>query len=66
MKPEPVKVESFATGVKAEGLANLLARAEDLMKQGKYITALDQFAAAEAVARRLALREAVPRKRKAR
>jgi len=47
VKPEPMKVESLAEGVKAEGLRNLLTKAEDLMRQGKYTSALDQYDAAE-------------------
>ena len=49
-KPQPVQVASLAEGVKAQGLANVLRNAEDLMKQGKYLSALDQYMLAERVA----------------
>jgi tetratricopeptide (TPR) repeat protein len=49
-KPEPVQVKSFATGVKAPGLSELLTKAEGLMKQGRFTSALDQYDAAEQVA----------------
>jgi tetratricopeptide (TPR) repeat protein len=48
-KPEPVKIKSFAQGVVGEGLGNVLKKAEALMKEGKYTSALDQYDAAEAV-----------------
>ena len=48
-RPQPVKVGSLATGVRGEGLANVLKKAEALMKEGKYASALDQYDAAEAV-----------------
>jgi tetratricopeptide (TPR) repeat protein len=48
-KPQPVKVTSLSTGVRGEGLANVLKKAETLMKEGKYTSALDQYDAAEAV-----------------
>jgi tetratricopeptide (TPR) repeat protein len=48
-RPQPVKVTSLSTGVRGEGLANLLKKAETLMKEGKYSSALDQYDAAEAV-----------------
>lgn len=49
-KPEPVKVQSLASGVKAKGLSELLTNAEDLMKQGKFTSALEQYDQAERVA----------------
>ena len=49
VRPQPVKVTSLATGVRGEGLANVLKKAETLMKEGKYTSALDQYDAAEAV-----------------
>jgi tetratricopeptide (TPR) repeat protein len=48
-KPEPVKIKSFAQGVVGEGLGNVLKKAEALMKEGKYTSALDQYDTAEAV-----------------
>lgn len=47
---DPLKIESLATGVSAEGLANVLKSAEDLMQQGKFTSALDQYNLAEQVA----------------
>lgn len=49
-KPEPVKVPSLSSGVKGKGLGEILKNAEDLMKQGKFTTALDQYDKAEQVA----------------
>lgn len=49
VRPAPTKITSLATGVKAQGLRNLLIKAEDLMKQGKFMSALDQYDAASAV-----------------
>jgi len=49
VRPQPLKITSLASGVKAEGLRNLLARAEVLMKDGKFMSALDQYDAAELV-----------------
>src|SRR5437868_1638175 len=49
-KPEPVKVDSLARGVKGKGLAEIMKSAEDLMKQGKFTSALDQYDQAEQVA----------------
>jgi hypothetical protein len=46
----PVKVSSLATGVKAKGLHDLLAGAEDLMRQGKFDSAIDKYAQAQRVA----------------
>ncbi len=48
-RPEPVQVESLATGVKGKGLAALLTKAEDMMRQGKFSSALNQYDAAEQV-----------------
>jgi tetratricopeptide (TPR) repeat protein len=48
-KPAPMKIGTLAEGVKAEGLANLLKKAEELMKEGRFVSALDQYEAAEAV-----------------
>ena len=49
-KAEPVKVPSLSHGVKGKGLADVLKNAEDLMKQGKFTSALDQYDQAEQVA----------------
>jgi tetratricopeptide (TPR) repeat protein len=46
----PVKVPSLATGVKAKGLSDVLKNAENLMKDGKFTSALDQYDQAEQVA----------------
>jgi tetratricopeptide (TPR) repeat protein len=49
-RPEPVRIESLAAGVKAEQLKGVLSRAEALMKEGKYVSALEQYnTAAEVV-----------------
>ncbi len=49
-KQEPVKVPSLATGMKGKGLEQIMREAEDLMKQGKFTSALDRYDQAEAVA----------------
>jgi hypothetical protein len=46
----PVKINSLATGVRAKGLHDLLASAEDLMRQGKFQTAVDRYNMAQQVA----------------
>ncbi len=48
--PQPVQVASLAAGIKAQGLATLLRNAEEALQQGKYMTAIDHYAAAERVA----------------
>jgi tetratricopeptide (TPR) repeat protein len=50
VKPQPIKITSLAAGVKAEGLAKLLKNGEDLMKEGKFGPALDQYQAAAQLA----------------
>jgi hypothetical protein len=40
---EPVKISSLASGVKAKGLHDLLASAEDLMRQGQFKNAITQY-----------------------
>ncbi len=47
---EPLQVESLSSGIKAQGLAELMKSAEALSKEGKYATALEKYAAAERVA----------------
>jgi hypothetical protein len=49
-KTEPVKAQSFAAGVKAKGLHDILKNAEDLMKDGKFTAALDKYEDADRVA----------------
>ena len=46
---EPVAVTSLATGVRAKGLHDLLQSAEDLMRQGKFQSAIDKYNTAEQV-----------------
>ncbi len=43
-------ITSLATGVRAKGLAGLLKSAEDLMKEGKFTSAIDQYSLAQQVA----------------
>ena len=49
-KTEPVHVNSLATGVKLKAMSGLLQSAEDLMKQGKYTTAVEQYKLAQDLA----------------
>ncbi|MDB5355311.1 MAG: repeat protein [Phycisphaerales bacterium] len=46
----PLKVSSLATGVRAKGLHDLLAGAEDLMRQGKFDSAIQKYIEAQRVA----------------
>jgi hypothetical protein len=46
----PVKITSLATGIRARGLHDLLSGAEDLMRQGKFQSALDRYGMAQQVA----------------
>jgi hypothetical protein len=46
----PLKVNSLATGVRAKGLHDLLSSAEDLMRQGKFQSAIDRYNMAQQVA----------------
>jgi tetratricopeptide (TPR) repeat protein len=48
-KPQPVKITSLGEGVRGEGLGNVMKRAEALMKEGKFASAMDQYDAADAV-----------------
>jgi hypothetical protein len=50
IKPAPLSIKSMATGVKGQGLKDVLAKAEELLKAGKYSAAIDEYAAAEQVA----------------
>lgn len=47
---DPLMIKSLATGVKAKSLADVLTRAEGLMKEGKFAEALDQYDLAERAA----------------
>lgn len=50
-RPEvPVQVKSLAEGVQAQGLRELLKSAEDLLKEGKYDSAIEKYESAERVA----------------
>jgi len=48
-KPAPLKVPSIAAKTSGEGLSNVMKKAEGLMKQGKFTSALDQYDIAEGV-----------------
>lgn len=50
VKPEPIKVDTLANGVQAKGLADVLRKAEALMKEGKFASALDQYDIAQQIA----------------
>ncbi len=43
MNAQPLKVTSLATGVRAKGLHDMLSTAEDLMRQGKFQSAIDRY-----------------------
>ncbi len=45
--PPPVQVESLATGVGTSGLSNILKRAEQLMREGQYTSAIEQYQSAQ-------------------
>jgi hypothetical protein len=45
----PPQIHSFAEGVKAKGLGDILKKGEDLMKQGKWFSAIEQYDQAEQV-----------------
>jgi hypothetical protein len=49
-KPEPVQIKSFAEGMKGKGLTEITKQAEDLVRQGKFNSALDKYDAAQQVA----------------
>lgn len=46
----PLRVKSLAEGVQAKGLRDLLTSAEELMKAGKFASAIEKYGAAEQVA----------------
>lgn len=48
--PEPLRIKSLAEGVEAKGLRELLASAEELMKAGKFASAIEKYGAAQQVA----------------
>jgi len=48
--PEPLRINSLAAGVRAKGLHDLLTAAEDLMRQGKFESAIEKYNMAEQVA----------------
>lgn len=49
-KPTPLTVKSMTSGVAGKGLKEILGKAESLMKEGKFTSAIDQYSAAEQVA----------------
>lgn len=50
LEQTPLKIQSLADGIHAKGLHDLLASAEDLMRQGKYESAIQKYnTAAQAV-----------------
>jgi hypothetical protein len=49
-KTAPPQIKSFATGVKSKGLGDVLQKGEDLMKQGKWFSAIEQYDMAQQVA----------------
>lgn len=48
--PAPVNIKTMTEGVQAAGLKDLLGKAEGLMKEGKFTSAIDTYGAAEQVA----------------
>lgn len=49
-KPKPVQIPSLVTGVQAKGLAEVLQKAETLMKEGKWVSALSEYDNARQIA----------------
>ncbi len=49
-KPGPVAVKTMTSGIAGKGLKEILSKAELLMKEGKFTSAIDQYSAAEQVA----------------
>jgi tetratricopeptide (TPR) repeat protein len=47
---KPITVKTMASGINGQGLKDLLTKAEALMREGKFTSAIDQYAAAEQVA----------------
>lgn len=50
VRPQPLRVESLSAGISAEGLRSVLTKAEALMKEGRFISALDQYELASEIA----------------
>src|SRR5439155_3593096 len=48
--PTPVKIKTMTEGVQANGLKELLGKAETMMKEWKFTSAIDTYAAAEQIA----------------
>jgi len=48
-KPAPVKITTLSQGIRGEGLSAIMKKAETLMKEGKFTSALDQYDQADAV-----------------
>jgi len=46
----PPQIKSFSEGVKAKGLGEILKKSEDLMKEGKWFSAKEQYDVAQQVA----------------
>jgi hypothetical protein len=49
-RPRPVLIKSLATGIQAQGLAELMTAAETALKEGKFTQAIDLYDSAEQVA----------------
>jgi hypothetical protein len=49
-RPKPPMISSLAEGVKAKGLEQLLKEAEQLMKEQKFVAAIDKYGTAQQVA----------------
>jgi hypothetical protein len=49
-KNAPVKIKDLSSGVKARGLSDILKKGEDLMKDGKWYSAVEQYDIARQVA----------------
>jgi tetratricopeptide (TPR) repeat protein len=49
-RPEPVKVPTLAQSAQNSGFSQLLRKAEELMKEGKFTSALDEYDKAQQVA----------------
>lgn len=50
VRPAPLKIKSLADGVQAKGIADMLKDAEELTRNGKYNSALEQYDMADQVA----------------
>jgi len=47
---QPLQVKSLADGIKAEGLASIMTQAEEKMRAGRFLSALDDYDKAQQVA----------------